>query len=63
MPIYSYYIEKGLVYITIIAPFSCQSSFYFKYTKSNIHLSYNVKLISKDKYICPLAYLITYYSL
>ena len=23
IPIYSYYIEKGLVYIAIIAPFSC----------------------------------------
>ena len=28
----SYYMQKGLVYIVIIALLSCQPSFYFKYT-------------------------------
>ena len=51
MPMCSYYIEKKLVYIIIIAPSSRQLSFYFKYTKSNIHLSCNVKLVSNAKYI------------
>jgi hypothetical protein len=52
MPTYSYYIEKGLVYIIIIALFNHQPSSYFKYTKLNIYLSYNIKLISKNKYLC-----------
>ena len=51
MPIYSCYAEKKLVYIVIIAPFSCQLSFYFKCTKSNIHLSCNVRSVSNTKYI------------
>ena len=42
MPIYSCCAEKKLIYITIAALFSCQPSFYFKYTKLNIHLSYNI---------------------
>ena len=48
---YSYYAKKGLVYITIIAPFSYQSSFYFKYTKANIYFLYNVRSVSTNKYI------------
>ena len=51
MPSYSYYKEKKLVYITIIAPFSRQFSFYVKCTKSNIHLSCNVRSVSNAKYI------------
>ena len=39
---YSYYIEKKLVYITITAPFSCQLSFYTKYMRLNMQLSYNI---------------------
>ena len=31
MTFYSYYIEKGLIYIIIIAPLGYQPSFYFKY--------------------------------
>ena len=51
MPTYSYYAEKGLVYIIIIALFSRQPSFYIKYTKLNIRLSYNIYLVSNAKYI------------
>ena len=50
MPTYSYYIKKGLVYIIIIALLGYQPSFYIKCTKLNMHLSYNVKLISNTKY-------------
>ena len=42
MPIYSCYIEKGLVYIIIIALFSCQPFLYTKYTKLNIYSFYNI---------------------
>jgi hypothetical protein len=42
MPLYSYYKEKGLVYITITAPSSCQPSSYSKYTVLNIHSSCNI---------------------
>ena len=47
----SYYAKKKLVYIVIIASFSCQSSFCFKCTKSNIYLSCNVWLVLNIKYI------------
>ena len=57
MPSYSHYEEKKLVYIIIIAPFSYQLSFYIKYTKLNIRLSCNIKLVSDAEYIW-LAYLI-----
>jgi ABC-type uncharacterized transport system permease subunit len=49
MPTCSYCVEKGLVYIAIIALFSCQLFFCFKYTKLNIYSFYNVWLVSKDK--------------
>ena len=52
MPTYSYYVLKGLVYITIIAPLGRQPSFYAKYTKLNIRLSYNIKLVFNTKYTC-----------
>ena len=51
MPTYSRYMEKKLVYIIIIAPLSCQPSFYTKCIKSNIRSSCNVRLISNAK--CP----------
>ena len=59
MPLYSCYKEKKLVYITIIAPFSCQPSFYIKCTKSNMCLSCNVKLVSNTKCL----YFMHFYSL
>ena len=48
---YSYYAEKGLIYIIIVAPLSRQFSFYIKYTKLNIYLSCNVYLVLNAKYI------------
>ena len=51
MPTYSYYIEKGLVYIIIIALFSCQPSLYTKCTKLNIYFSYNIYLVSDARCI------------
>ena len=51
MPTYSYYIEKGLVYIIIMAPLSHQPSSYTKYTKSNMRSSCDVKSMSNAK--CP----------
>ena len=51
MPSYSHYKEKKLVYIIIIAPSSRQPFFYIKCTKLNIHLSYNIRLISNAKYL------------
>ena len=50
--IYSCCVLKGLIYITIIASLSRQSSFYIKCTKLNIRLSYNVKLVFNTKYVC-----------
>ena len=47
---YFCYMEKGLVCITIIALLSCQPFFYTKYTKSNMRLSCDVKLVSNTKY-------------
>ena len=43
--------KKKLVYIAIIASFGRQPSFYIKCTKSNMHLSYNIKLVSNAKYL------------
>ena len=51
IPSYSYYKEKKLVYIVIIAPSNRQPFFYIKYTKLNICLSYNIRLVSNIKYI------------
>ena len=50
MPTYFYYVLKGLVYITIIALLGRQPSSYIKYTKLNMRLSYNIKLVSNTKY-------------
>ena len=51
MPLYSYCAKKKLVYIVIITLFSRQPFFYFKYTKSNIYLSYNIRLVFNIKYL------------
>ena len=49
---YSHCVLKGLVYIAIIAPLSRQPSSYTKYTKLNIYLSCNVRLVSNTKCVC-----------
>ena len=49
MPIYSYYVLKGLVYIVIIAPLGRQPSFCTKYTKLNICLFCDIRLVSNAK--------------
>ena len=48
---YSCYVKKGLVYIIITALFSCQPSSYLKYIKVNTCFSYNICLVSNNKYI------------
>ena len=50
MPTCSCCVLKGLVYIAIIAPLGCQPFFYIKYTKLNIRLSCDVKLVFNAKY-------------
>ena len=47
---YSYYTKKGLVYIIIIALFSCQPSSYSKYTKANTCSLCDVYSVSTNKY-------------
>ena len=42
IPIYSHYIEKGLVYIIIIALSNCQLFLYTKYIKLNIYFFCNI---------------------
>ena len=59
MPTYFHYMLKGLVCVIIIAPLSCQPSSYTKYTKLNMRLSCNVRLVFNAK--C--AYLIYSYIL
>ena len=49
MPTYSCCVLKGLVYIIIIAPLSCQPSSYTKCIKLNMRLSYNIRLVSNTK--------------
>ena len=51
MPTYSYYAEKGLVYIIIIALSSYQPFFYAKCTKLNMRFSCNIYLIFNAKCI------------
>ena len=48
---YSYYVKKGLVYIAIIAFFSYQPSFYFKYIKANTYSLCDVYSVFTNKYI------------
>ena len=50
---YSYYAKKGLVYITITDSSSCQPFLYTKCTKLNTYSSYNMRLVSLNKYIFP----------
>ena len=52
MPTYFCYIEKGLVYIMIMASLGRQPSFYIKCTKLNIRSSCDIKLVSNAKYTC-----------
>ena len=47
---YSYYIKKGLVYITIIVLFSCQPFSCFKCTKANTYLLCDTHLVFTNKY-------------
>ena len=49
IPTYSCCVLKGLVYIAIIAPLSCQPFSYAKYIKLNMRSSYNIKLVSNTK--------------
>ena len=51
MPLYSHYIKKGLVCVTIIVLSSRQPSSYAEYIKANIRFSYNICSISATKYI------------
>ena len=51
IPTYSCYIEKGLVYITIIALLDRQPSSYTKCTKSNIRSFCNIRSVSNAKCI------------
>ena len=58
--LYSYYTKKGLVYITIIDPFSRQPFSYTKYTKLNTCILYDVRLVSLNK--CTFPYCVYYYA-
>ena len=49
MPTYSYCVEKGLVYITIIVSLGRQPFSYTKCTKLNIRSSCDIKLVSDAK--------------
>jgi hypothetical protein len=60
IPFYSCYVEKGLVYITIITLYGRQPSSYSKYIKLNIHSSCNIYFISNAKYIYLTTHLYTY---
>ena len=51
MPFYSCCKEKKLVYVIIVAPFSHQPSSYIKYTKLNMRLFCNIKLVFNTEYI------------
>ena len=53
---YSRCAKKGLVYIAIISPLSRQPFSYLEYTKANTCLSYDVRLVSLNKYISPYRY-------
>ena len=48
---YSYYAKKGLVYIIIINPSSCQPFFCSKYTKLNTYILCNMRSVFFNKYI------------
>ena len=59
MPTCSRCVLKGLVCVIIIAFLGRQSSFYIKYTKLNIYLSCDVRLVFNTKY----AFFIYFYVL
>ena len=48
---YSCCAKKGLVYIVIIALFSCQPSSYSKCTKANTYFLCNMHLVFTNKYM------------
>ena len=52
MPTYSRYVLKGLVCVAIIALLGHQPFFYAKYTKLNMRLFCDIKLVSNTKYAC-----------
>ena len=56
MPMCSHYAEKKLVYIIITAPSSRQPSFCFKYTKSNIRSSCDIKSVFNTECIFRFPY-------
>ena len=49
--LYFCYVKKRLSYIAILALFSCQPFSYIKYTKLNIRLSCDIRLMSNAKCI------------
>ena len=55
----SYYIKKGLVYVTITALFNYQPSSYLEYTKLNTCFAYNIRLVFINK-CTPFIYLIIF---
>ena len=59
MPTYSHCVEKGLVYIAIIALLGRQPFFYTKYIKLNMRSSCNIRSVSNAEY----AYLMRSYIL
>ena len=59
---YSCCVKKGLIYITIIAPFGRQLAFYLKYTKVNTCSSCDVHSVSDNKYIFLLCWYYEYFS-
>ena len=58
MPTCSCYVLKGLVYIAIIAPLSCQPSSYTKCIKLNMYLSCNIRSVFNIKYACLMRFYI-----
>ena len=59
MPMCSYYTEKKLVCVIIVALFSRQPSSYSKYIKLNMYFSCNIRLVFNTKYTF-LIYFTTY---
>ena len=46
----SRYLEKGLIYVAIVAPSSRQPSSYSKCTKSNVYSCYDIRVVSDSEY-------------
>ena len=51
MPLCSYCVERGLIYVAIAAPSGRQLSSYSKCTSSNMWSSYDVYSVSDTKYV------------